>query len=174
MNSLFEELPDPLATARAIMETNYFAAVALTAQALPHLRRSRGRIVVVSSLIAVAPLPTRTAYAASKHAVHGFFDSLRAEVGAEVGITLACPGAVATPIREVSRAEGRGATAEELPDDEQMTAHECARRILDATRAEKRELLMTVPGKLSPWARLIAPGLIDRVTRHKLGLDRQR
>ena len=174
MNALFEELPDPLATARAIMETNYFAAVALTAQALPHLRRSRGRIVVVSSLIGVAPLPTRTAYAASKHAVHGFFDSLRAEVGAEVGITLACPGAVATPIREVSRAQGRGATASELPDDEQMSAAECARLILDAARAEKRELLMTLPGKLSPWMRLIAPGVIDRVTRYKLGLHRRR
>lgn len=174
MNALFEELPDPVATARAIMETNYFAAVALTAQALPHLRRSRGRIVVVSSLIGVAPLPTRTAYAASKHAVHGFFDSLRAEVGSEVGVTLACPGAVATPIREVSKAQGRGATAAELPDDEQMTAGECARLILDATRAEKRELLMTLPGKLSPWVRRLAPGVIDRVTRYKLGLDRRR
>lgn len=172
MNALFEELPDPLAVARSIMETNYFAAVALTAEALPLLRRSRGRIVVVSSLVGVTALPTRTAYAASKHAVHGFFNSLRAEVGDDVGITLACPGAVATDIRAASKAEGRGSTARELDDSEQMSAAECARLVLDAARRERRELLMTLPGKLSPWVRLVAPGLIDRVTRSRLGVPR--
>lgn len=136
---------------------------------------------LASSLAGISSLPTRTGYCASKHAVHGFFKSLRAEArtpesigerGGRRGVTLICPGAVETEIREVSKAAGRGSAA---PDDvgsgQLMSAAECARQTLAAIRGDKRELLMTLPGKLLPWARLLIPGVIDRLLVKRMGLE---
>ena len=85
---------------RRIMETNYFGAVALTKAVLPSMLACRsGDIVVVSSLIGHFSTPLRSAYAASKHALHGFFDALRAEVYADgLHVMLVCPGFVRTEI----------------------------------------------------------------------------
>ena len=62
------------------MKVNYLGAVYPTFHALPHLEKSRGQIVVMASLAGLTGVPTRTGYAASKHAVIGFFDSLRIEL----------------------------------------------------------------------------------------------
>ena len=104
--------------------------------------------------------------------MHGFFDSLRAELLPKgVSVTLICPGAVETAIREVSKAEGRGSAApEDVGSGQMMTSAECARQSVEAIRKDKRELLMTLPGKLAPWVRMIAPGFIDRVLLQRMGL----
>jgi NAD(P)-dependent dehydrogenase (short-subunit alcohol dehydrogenase family) len=78
----FDALAD-LRGLERIMQVNYFGAVYCTAAALPHLKRSRGRLVAVSSLTGKTGVPTRTGYAASKHAMAGFFDSLRIELADE-------------------------------------------------------------------------------------------
>jgi NAD(P)-dependent dehydrogenase (short-subunit alcohol dehydrogenase family) len=170
MNSRFEDVQDP-ALFRQLIETNYLGPVWLTAATLPALKASHGRIVVVSSLAGTVGLPTRTGYAASKHALHGFFDSLRPELaGAGVGVTIVCPGAVDTPIREATAAGGRGSAVGDEAAGKMMSAAECARGILDAARAGKRQVLMTLSGKLSPWVKLLVPGLIDRVLVKRLGL----
>ncbi|MCX8006445.1 MAG: SDR family oxidoreductase, partial [Burkholderiaceae bacterium] len=84
---------------RRVMEVNFFGAMHCTQAALPHLVASRGAIVVVSSVAGFAPLIGRTGYAASKHALHGFFASLRTELApAGVTVTLVCPSFVATGI----------------------------------------------------------------------------
>ena len=84
---------------RRVMEVNFFGAVNCTKAALPHLLASRGLVVAVSSVAGYTPLLARTGYSASKHALHGFFDSLRAEVGPRgVGVMLACPSFIATRI----------------------------------------------------------------------------
>ncbi|UYZ57976.1 SDR family oxidoreductase [Hymenobacter latericus] len=85
---------------RRLMEVNYFGTVALSKAALPHLlQQGAGRIVVISSLVGKFGTPYRSAYAASKHALHGFFDSLRAELhGSGVGITIICPGFIRTGV----------------------------------------------------------------------------
>ncbi len=92
-----------------IMRVNHFGAVYCTYHALPHLKRARGRIVAVSSLAGKAGVPTRTGYAASKHAMTGFFDSLRIELdGSGVTVTLIYPGFVATGVRRHAfAADGR-------------------------------------------------------------------
>ena len=75
------------------MRVNYFGAVYCTHHALPHLKRTRGRIVGVSSLAGRTGVPTRTGDAASKHAMAGFFDSLRIELADDgVSVTMAYPG----------------------------------------------------------------------------------
>ena len=89
-----------LATDRAIMELNFFGTVALTKAVLPSmLARKSGHIVPISSVVGYVGTPLRSTYAASKHALHGFFDSLRAEVAKDgVAITIICPGYVRTNV----------------------------------------------------------------------------
>ena len=83
-----------------IMQVNYMGSVYCTYYALPHLKRSRGRIVGVSSLTGRTGVPTRSGYAASKHAMAGFFDSIRIELADDgVSVTMIYPGFVATGIR---------------------------------------------------------------------------
>jgi NAD(P)-dependent dehydrogenase (short-subunit alcohol dehydrogenase family) len=158
MLCLFEDLPDVDALER-VMRVNYLGAVYCVRHALPHLIRSRGRVVAVSSLTGLTGVPTRTGYAASKHAMRGFFDSLRIEVHRHgVSVTVAYPGFVDTGIRE--RAVGKGPGRR---PGASMSAPECARRILIAAARRRRELVMTPKGKAGRWLKLVAPGLVDRI-----------
>ena len=100
MISRLEEVTD-LSVYERLMRLNYLAPVHLTWQALPHLRRTRGLVVVMASLQSFLAIPTRTGYAATKHAVLGFFESLRLELrGSGVDVTLVAPDWVATEAHE--------------------------------------------------------------------------
>lgn len=169
MYARFEEITD-ITIFERLMRVNYLGAVWSTYHALPHLRASRGAILAVSSLTGKAGVPTRTAYAASKHAMHGFFDSLRAELhGSGVQITLVCPGFVDTEVRTHALGpDGRPIPDNPVDETKSMTAAECARIALDAVRAGKREEVMTLVGKLGVYVRPFAPGLIDAVARRKV------
>ena len=153
-----------------IMRVNYLGSVYCTYYALPHLKESKGRIVGVSSLTGKTGVPTRTAYAASKHAMAGFFDSLRIEVAEyNVSVTMIYPGFVQSEIREHALDGSGNATGRTLTDEKGiMTAEECAQIIVEAAAKRKREVVMTLTGKLALWIKLIAPGLLDRVARRKI------
>jgi len=85
---------------KRIMEVNYTGTVALTKTILPHfIENKKGQFVVTTSMVGFIGTPLRSSYAASKHALHGFFDSLRAEVyDYNIAVTLICPGFVSTNI----------------------------------------------------------------------------
>ncbi len=85
---------------KRIMDINYLGTVALTKAVLPHfLEKKSGQFVVTTSIVGKIGTPLRSSYAASKHALHGFFDSLRAEVyNDNISVTLICPGFVTTNI----------------------------------------------------------------------------
>lgn len=85
---------------KRIMEINYTGTVALTKAVLPHfIERQQGQFVVTTSIVGKIGTPLRSTYAASKHALHGFFDSLRAEVyNNNIDVTLICPGYVTTNV----------------------------------------------------------------------------
>ena len=85
---------------RRVMELDYFSYVAITHALLPHfLERKSGHFVVTSSIMGKIGTPMRSAYAAAKHALHGFFDCLRAEVAAEnIQVTILTPGYIRTSI----------------------------------------------------------------------------
>lgn len=84
-----------------IMAVNYFGALYLTRYALPSLIERQGQIIVLSSLSGFAPLPNRSAYTASKHALHGLFETLRLELREQrVNVMLVAPGFTATDIRK--------------------------------------------------------------------------
>lgn len=173
MWSRFEAL-ESLEPFRRLMAVNYMGSVACTYHALPHLRQTRGRIVAVSSLTGKTGVPTRTGYAASKHAMVGFFDSLRIELlGSGVSITVACPDFVATETRERAMgADGEPLGESPVREGEVMTAEVCARKILAGAVARKRELIMSGRGKLGMWLKLIAPGLIDRIAARAIARGR--
>jgi NAD(P)-dependent dehydrogenase (short-subunit alcohol dehydrogenase family) len=108
MIARFDEVAD-LQLFERLMRVNYLGYVYPTYYALPELRRSRGRLVAVSSLAGMTGVPTRTGYAASKHAIFGFFDSLRIELaGTGVTVTLVAPDFVLSEIhRRAAGPDGR-------------------------------------------------------------------
>jgi dehydrogenase/reductase SDR family member 7B len=85
---------------KRIMDVNYFGTVALTKEILPHfIENKNGHFVVTTSIVGKIGTPLRSSYAASKHALHGFFDSLRAEhKNDNIAVTLVCPGFVNTNV----------------------------------------------------------------------------
>jgi short-subunit dehydrogenase len=165
----FDELRD-LSVVERIMRVNYLGSVYCTWHALPHLKAARGRLVGVSSLTGKTGVPTRSAYAASKHAMAGFFDTLRIELaGSGVTVTMVYPDFVATEIRQRAfGADGQPLGASPVREGEVMTAETCARLILEAVAGRRRELVMTRRGKLGLWLKLLAPALVDRLARRAI------
>ena len=99
-SALLEDFPD-LHLFKQVMDVNFYGAVYCTSHALPHLKRSHGRILAVSSLGGIAPLPYNSPYIASKYAMNGFYDTLRMEVRRHgVSVTVGCPYWVVTGFHE--------------------------------------------------------------------------
>ena len=164
MWSRFDALKD-LEIFERLIAVNYLAPVRLTALTLPHLRESRGLIVAIASLAGLTGVPERSGYAASKHAMVGFFDSLRIELaGTGVDITIVAPDFVVSEIhKRAIGADGEPLGASPMMQSKIMTAEECARRIAGAMERRPRMLLMSTRGKLGRWLKLLAPSVIDRM-----------
>jgi short-subunit dehydrogenase len=169
----FEDIRDMGILAR-IMQVNYMGAVYCTHYALPHLKASRGRLVGISSLAGRTGVPTRSGYAASKHAMTGFFDTLRIELAdAGVSVTMIYPGFVSTGIREnATGPDGKPIEVSPVKEGEVMTVEECARITLAAIEARKREVVMTARGRLGLFLKLFAPSLVDRIARRAIETGR--
>lgn len=165
----FDEVRD-LSIFERIMRVNYLGSVYCTWHALPHLKRTRGRIVGVSSLTGKTGVPTRSGYGASKHAMTGLFDSLRIElIETGVTVTMAYPGFVATEIRERAFGpDGKPLGTSPVREAEVMEADTCARLILEGAARRRRELVMTRRGKLGMWLKMVAPALVDRIARRAI------
>jgi len=157
-----------LAVDRRIFETNFFGAVALTKALLPSmLARRAGHVVVVSSLVGKIGTPLRSAYAASKHALHGFFDSLRAEVWREgIQVTLACPGFIRTEV-SVNALTGDGSPQGTMDDAQAhgMPADDCAEAIVRAVERGAHEVLVGGKERWAVHLHRFFPGLFDRMIR---------
>jgi len=169
----FEDIAD-MSILQRIMQVNYMGAVYCTHHALPHLRASRGRIVGISSLAGRTGVPTRTGYSASKHAMTGFFDSLRIELdGSGVSVTMIYPGFVATGIREnATGPDGKPIAVSPVKEGEVMSVEDCARRIVTAIERREREVIMTARGRLGMWLKLLAPSLVDRIAKRAIETGR--
>jgi dehydrogenase/reductase SDR family member 7B len=158
----------PIEVDRRIMETNFFGAVALTKAVLPSmLSRRSGDLVVVSSLVGHFSTPLRSAYAASKHALHGFFDALRAEVHADgVHVMLVCPGYVRTEISlHALMADGSPQNSMDAAQAGGMDAQDCAARILAGLDRRKAEIVLGGKETRYLWVHRFFPGLFRRALR---------
>ena len=160
----FEEVTD-FGWYEDLMRVNYLGSLYCTRYALPHLKKRRGQIVAISSLAGKVGIPGRTAYSPSKAAQALFFEALRLELRESgVDITIVYPGVVATNIRLHGYGpDGQPAGKSGLREENAMPVEECARRIIAATRARKRELVMTLQGRVGLWLKLAFPKLVDRM-----------
>jgi short-subunit dehydrogenase len=160
----FDEVQD-LSVFEALMRVNYLGSVYPTHFALPELKRRRGQIVCVASLAGLTGVPTRTGYAASKHAMIGFFDSLRVELrGTGVAVTVVAPDFVVSEVHRRSLgADGQPLGWSPVQESKIMTTEACARMIVRAMTGRRRLVVGSLRGRVGRWARLFSPGLIDRI-----------
>lgn len=134
-----------LSVDRKLMDVNYFGTIALSKTVLPQMIAERsGMIVTITSAVGKFGSPWRSGYSASKHALHGFFDSLRAEVFAEnVKMLLVCPGFVQTNVsKNALTATGEKLGTMDAATAQGLTAASCARQIAAAMAAEKEEVFI--------------------------------
>ncbi len=157
--SLFEET-DPEVIER-VMDVNFHGAVRMTRAALDSLIERGGQIAVLSSVAGIAPLTGRTGYAASKHALHGFFESLHTELAdREVGVTMVCPSFVDTPLTERALdADGGEVAGPRAEPGDTMTPDELAERVVEAVRERRRHLLPTPVARAAWYLSRLAPDL---------------
>jgi short-subunit dehydrogenase len=173
MHARFDELRDIEAVER-ITAINYFGAVYCTWYALPHLKKTRGRIVAISSLTGRHGVPTRTLYAGTKHAMAGFFDSLRIELKRDgVSVTVIYPGFVDTLIAERALGpDGKPLGTRPVVKNAIMTVEECARQTIAAAADRKREVVMTRTARIGMLFKAIWPEAVDRIAER--GIHRGR
>ncbi len=162
----FEDLEDT-SVLRDVMAVNYFGAAYITHAALPWIIKCRGRIVAVASVAGLTGVPARSGYCASKHAMVGFYDSLRIELADRgVSVTVIAPDFVVSEIHRRAL-DGKGNPLGETPmqEDRIMSAEECAELMAAAIKARKRLLITSRRGRFGRWLKLLAPGLIDRIAK---------
>lgn len=158
---------------RKVMEVNYFGAVGLTRCVLPSFLAQRaGHFVVISSVAGKLGTPLRSAYCASKHALHGFFDCLRAEVSdAGVAVSLICPGYIHTEVSKnalTGTGEPTGKTGKDIAAGASPEA--TARQILRAVAGRKSEVYVGNTLGLERVAlslKRVAPGVLERLLRNR-------
>jgi dehydrogenase/reductase SDR family protein 7B len=159
-----------LAVDRAIMELNYFGTIGLTKAVLPSmLARRSGTIVPVSSVIGYVGIPTRSAYAASKHALHGFFEAMRAETASQgIRVTMVVPGYVRTNVSQNAlQADGSRYGVEDDTHAKAMLPSVAAKKIVDAVEAGKAEIRVGGKETLAVPLRRFLPGLVRRILRRR-------
>ncbi|HEY0739877.1 MAG TPA: SDR family oxidoreductase [Chryseosolibacter sp.] len=153
---------------RRLMEVNYFGAVALTKFILPHfIKRRGGHFVVVTSLTGKFGTPYRSGYAASKHALHGFFDAVRAEHYADnIRVSMICPGFIHTPIT-YSALTGDGSKLNKMDEAQYKgkPAAWCAEKIVAAIKKEKQEVYIGGREVYGAYIKRFFPSLFAHIIR---------
>lgn len=166
----FDELADP-AIIEELMRLNYLGSVHCTHYALPLLKESRGQIVAMASLSGLIGVPLLSGYAATKHAMIGFFESIRIELAENgVGVTIVAPDFVQSEIlRRAVDAEGRPLEISPLDQANLLAADVFARRVVKAIRRRERLVLTSYRSRWARWGQLVAPRLVDWIAKSAVG-----
>lgn len=158
-----------LAVDKRIMDVNYLGTVALTKALLPHfIEKNSGYFVVITSIVGKIGTPLRSSYAASKHALHGFFDSLRAEVYQNnIKVTLVCPGFVQTNVSlNALTADGTRYNKMDSATKKGLMPEVFAEKLLKAVRQEKQEVYIGgFKEKLAVYVKRFFPRLLSKIIR---------
>jgi len=151
-----------------IMKINYLSQVALTKALLPHmLKKKAGHIVVVSSIMGIMTTPLRSAYCASKHALHGFFDSLRSEVWKDnIFVTMVCPAGIKTGI-SLNALTGDGQPHGKMDSQQEkgMSPEDCAEKIMHAVEKKREQVLIGPAVKYATIVKRFLPGFYSKIIR---------
>lgn len=153
---------------RQLIDINYLGTVALTTALLPDmLQRKSGTITAISSLVGKFGTPLRSGYAASKHALHGYFDSLRAEIEDQgIHIMIACPGFIRTDI-SVNALTGDGQKQNKMDDAQAagMPPEEMAEHFIKALQKGKREIYIGGKERFAIYLKRFFPNLFARMVK---------
>nr|XP_017233634.1 PREDICTED: 11-beta-hydroxysteroid dehydrogenase 1B-like [Daucus carota subsp. sativus] len=166
---MFEEVDD-MAAFRSVMEINFWGPVYMTRFALPHLRKSNGKVIVISSANCWFPMPRSSFYNASKAAVTQLFETLRIEFGSEIKVTLVTPGFV-----ESEMTQGKGLfKGGQLQVDQDLVKAQvgltpvisvvgCSKAIVKSACRGDRNLVEPAWIRITRWLKLICPEILDMV-----------
>jgi dehydrogenase/reductase SDR family protein 7B len=149
-----------LDTEQKLMDINFWGTVVLSKAVIAKMvTTGGGNIVCISSLVGKFGTQLRSAYSASKHALHGYFDSLRSEVyDKKISITLVCPGFIKTKVSiNALTADGTPQGTMDSAQDNGMSAEDCAVQIIDAIRRNKEEIYIGGKEVKGVWFKRLFP-----------------
>ena len=153
---------------KRIMDINYLGTIYLSKLLIPHfIKQNSGQFAVITSLVGKFGSPLRTSYAASKHALHGFFESLRAELHKNnIQVTLICPGYIKTNI-SLNALTGSGAQQNKMDNAQEngMTVEVFSKKAVRAINAGKKEVYIGGKEVLMVYFKRYLPGLYYRIIR---------
>lgn len=156
----------PIDIDRKIMEVNFFSAIALTKSVLPYMiKQKSGHFIIISSISGKFGFFLRSAYSASKHALHGFFESLRMEVfNDNIGVTIVCPGKIKTSISvNAINENGEKHNKMDISQENGLSADICAAQILDAVKKNKVEVFIGGSELKAIWVKRFFPKLFYKL-----------
>lgn len=163
-----EAIQTDLDVDRKIMEINYFGNIALTKAVLPIMQKQQsGHIIVTSSIAGKFGFYLRSAYSASKHALHGFYESLLLEEAKNnIAVTIVCPGKINTPI-STNALKGDGSKHGEMDHNQAtgMAVEECVKQLLTATVKKKKEVLIGNKEIKAVTLKRFFPGLFWKIIK---------
>ena len=151
---------------KKIMEINYFGNIALTKAVLPTmLKQGNGQIVPISSLVGIFGFPQRSAYSASKHAMHGFYETMMVEHYKDnLKINIICPGRIKTQISVNSLTKDGEQYGKMDPGQAKgISAEKCAQIIIRSMRRNKRITVIGGQGKLMVFFKKFIPPLFYKI-----------
>ena len=153
------------AVMRRVIEVNLIGSMHCTKMAIDSLVARRGQVIVISSMAGLGPLDGRAGYAASKHGLHGMFDTLRSELrDAGVGVLLVCPTFVDTGIGAAALSgDGGHAPRPQATVGKVATAEQTAEQIHSAAECRQNLLVPSLTGRLSHLIHKFAPRLYERL-----------
>ncbi|MEM1001555.1 MAG: SDR family oxidoreductase [Bacteroidota bacterium] len=154
---------------KKLMDIDYLGTVALSKAILPHfIANGGGQFAVVTSLMGRFSSPYRSAYCGAKHALHGFFNSLRLEHEKDnVKVTLICPGFVNTDIaRNALVGDGTAQGYQDQKTEKGMAVGEFAKKMLNAIRKGKFEAYIGGFERIGVLVSRISPRLIHFMVKN--------
>ena len=173
VRSLFEKID--LNIFEKLFRINFFGSVFSVKYALPHIIKTEGSIIAISSLNGFISTPTRSAYVSSKHAMQGFFDSLRLEmINKNVHVMVASPGYVESNFRK-NTLQGDGVKEGKSSRDNKkmMSSDEVASRVFNGYVSKKRDLIFTFRGKLAHLIKNWFPKISDSLSYNEILKERE-
>ncbi len=163
-----EAIKTSIAIDRQLMEVNYFSYINLTKAVLPYMIRQKGgHIIVISSIAGKFGFYLRSSYSAAKHALHGFFESLRLETEKQnIKILIVCPGKIKTNV-SINAITNSGTAHNQMDESHvnALSAEECAKQIITGVVKDKEEIFIGGKELLIVKIKRFFPKLFSRIIR---------
>ena len=171
MRAMFNDLD--LSVIKSVMDTNFYGAVYGIKYALPHILKTKGSIIGVSSVAGFRGVPARSGYSASKFALQGFLEVLRTELlKTGVHVLIACPGFTSSNIRVASLTkDGSPQGKSPLEEKNLMTSEEVAIQILNAVRKRKSYAIMSFKDKATILLNKLFPSFMDKIVYNHMAKE---